>query len=118
MQLDETDNQAYFDQSKAREKYCALWLRAHSKAVRKPVMIAALAGIFNGLGVIAQAALLAFILQAVIMDRLPLPQLLKPFLSLLAVFLLRSLCVFQQQIWGFKAGEQVRINVRTSIGEK
>lgn len=118
VQLSETDNQTYFDQSKAREQHCALWLRAQSKTVRKPVVLAAVAGIVNGLGVIAQAALLAFILQAVIMEHVPLQQLLTPFLSLLAVFVLRSLCVYQQQIWGFEAGAQVRTQVRTSIGEK
>ncbi len=118
VQLSETDNQDYFDQSNAREKYCTLWLRAQSKTVRKPVVLAAVAGVVNGLGVIAQAALLAFILQAVIMDHVPLQQLLKPFLSLLAVFLLRCVCVYQQQIWGFEAGAKVRTHVRTSIGDK
>ena len=64
VKLTETDNQAYFDKNKAREKTCAGWLKEQSKAVRKPILFAAMAGIVNGLGVIVQSALLAFILQA------------------------------------------------------
>ena len=71
MQLTETDNQAYFDKNKAREKTCAGWLKEQSKAVRKLILVAAFAGITNGLGVIVQSAALAFILQAVIIDKLP-----------------------------------------------
>jgi len=69
--LTETDNQAYFDKTKAREKTCAVWLKEQSKAVRKPILFAAIAGITNGLGVIAQSTLLAFIMQAIIIDKLP-----------------------------------------------
>jgi ATP-binding cassette subfamily C protein CydD len=34
VQLTETDNQAYFDKNKAREKVCAGWLTEQSKAVQ------------------------------------------------------------------------------------
>jgi len=70
VQLTETDNQVYFDKNKAREKICAAWLKEQRKSVREPILFAAIAGIFNGLGVIVQAAALAFILEAVIIDKL------------------------------------------------
>jgi len=60
VQLTETDNQAYFDKNKAREKICAGWLKEQSKSVRKPILFTAIAGIINGLGVIVQSAALAF----------------------------------------------------------
>ena len=118
MQLTETDNQAYFDKSKAREKTCAVWLKEQSKAVRKPILLAAIVGIANGLGVIIQSAVLAFILQAVIIDKLPWASLMTPFIVLAAVFILRSVCVYWYQTWGFEAGAQVRASVRQQLSDK
>ena len=115
MQLTETANQAYFDKTKAREKTCAGWLKQQSKAVRKPILLAAIAGITNGLGVIVQSAMLAFILQAIIIGKLPWASLITPFLILTAVFILRSLCVYLHQTWGFEAGAQVRALVRQQL---
>jgi len=118
VQLTETDNQAYFDKNKAREKTCAGWLKQQSKAIRKPILLAAMAGITNGLGVIVQSAALAFILQAVIIDKLPWASLMTPFLVLAAVFILRSLCVYWHQTSGFEAGAQVRASVRRQLSAK
>jgi ATP-binding cassette subfamily C protein CydD len=115
VQLTETDNQAYFDKNKAREKTCAGWLKAQSKGVRKPILFAAISGIINGLGVIVQSAALAFILQAIIIDKLPWASVITPFLLLAAVFILRSLCVYCHQTWGFEAGAQVRASVRKQL---
>ncbi|PPK70660.1 ATP-binding cassette subfamily C protein CydD [Methylobacter tundripaludum] len=118
MQLTETENQAYFDKHKAREKACAAWLKQQGKAVRKPVLLAAAAGIANGLGVIGQSAALAFILQAVIIDKLPWTSLITPFMVLAAVFILRSVCVYLHQTWGFEAGAQVRASVRQRLFDR
>ena len=115
MQLTETDNQAYFDKSKAREKIGAAWLKEQGKAVRKPVLFAAMAGIVNGLGVIIQSAALAFLLQAIIIDKLPWATLIMPFLVLAVVFTLRSGCVYLHQTWGFEAGAQVRTTLRRRL---
>ncbi|WP_161990568.1 thiol reductant ABC exporter subunit CydD [Candidatus Methylobacter oryzae] len=118
MQLTETDNQAYFDKNKAREKICASWLKAQSKTIRKAVLSSAIAGIANGLGVIVQSAALAYILQAVIIDKLPWASLTAPFIVLAAVFILRSLCVYWQQTSGFEAGAEVRASVRQQLLDK
>ena len=115
MQLTETDNQAYFDKTKAREKTCAGWLKQQSKAVRKPILFAASAGIANGLGVIVQSAALAFILQAIIIDKLPWASVIAPVIVLATVFILRSLCVYGHQTWGFEAGAQVKASVRQQL---
>ena len=115
MQLTETDNQAYFDKNKAREKVCARWLKEQSKAVRKPITLAASLGIANGLGVIVQAALLAFLLQAIIIDKLPWASLMAPFLVLAGVFMVRSLCVYGHQVLGFEAGAKVRASIRQQL---
>jgi len=115
VQLTETDNQAYFDKNKVREKICAGWLKEQSKAVRKSILFAAVAGITNGLGVIVQSAALAYILQAVIIDKLPWKSVITPFIVLTAVFILRSVCVYWHQTWGFEAGAQVRTSVRQQL---
>ncbi|HEY8159751.1 MAG TPA: thiol reductant ABC exporter subunit CydD [Methylobacter sp.] len=118
VKLTEADNQAYFDKSKAREKNCARWLKEQSKAVRRPILFAAMAGIANGLGVIVQSVLLAFILQALIIDKLPWTSLIKQFMGMAAVFMLRSVCVYWHQTWGFEAGAQVRSSVRQQLFDK
>ncbi|MGR8999291.1 MAG: thiol reductant ABC exporter subunit CydD, partial [Gammaproteobacteria bacterium] len=118
VQLTETANQTYFDQNKAREKTCAGWLKEQGKAVRKPVLFAAIAGIINGFGVIAQSAVLASLLQAIIIDKFPLASLITPFLILSAVFIVRSLCVYLHQTLGFEAGAQVRASVRQQLFDK
>ncbi|MEI6334866.1 MAG: thiol reductant ABC exporter subunit CydD [Methylococcaceae bacterium] len=115
MQLTETDNQAYFDKNKAREKVCAHWLKEQSKGVRKPITLAASVAIINGLGVIVQSALLAFLLQAIIIDKLPWASLMTPFLVLAGVFILRSLCVYGHQVLGFEAGAKVRASIRQQL---
>ncbi|MFA5018086.1 MAG: thiol reductant ABC exporter subunit CydD [Methylobacter sp.] len=115
MRLTETDNQAYFDKNKAREKTCGVWLKQQSKAVRKPILFAAIAGITNGLGVIVQSVALAYILQAVIIDKLPWASMIAPFMVLAAVFILRSVCVYWHQTAGFEAGAQVRASVRQRL---
>ncbi len=118
MPLTETDNQSYFDNNKAREKSCAVWLKEQAKTVRKPILVTAIAGITNGLGVIVQSALLAYLLQALIIDKLQWQTLLPTFLALAAIFLLRSFCVYWHQSRGFDAGAQVRTTVRQQLSDK
>jgi ATP-binding cassette subfamily C protein CydD len=118
VKLTEADNQAYFDKSKAREKTCAGWLKEQGKAVQRPVLFAATAGIINGLAVIVQSALLAFILQALIIDKLPWTSLIKQFMGLAGIFMLRSVSVYWHQTCGFEAGAQVRTSVRQQLFDK
>jgi ATP-binding cassette subfamily C protein CydD len=115
VQFSETDNQVYFDKAKAREKTCAVWLKKQGKAVRKFILFAAIAGITNGLGAIVQSAMLAYILQAIIIDKLPWASVITPFVLLAAVFIIRSLCVYCHQTWGFEAGAKVRASVRQQL---
>lgn len=115
VQLSETDNQAYFDKNKAREKVCARWLKEQSKTVRKPITLAASVAIINGLGVTVQSAALAFLMQAIIIDKLPWASLMTPFLVLVGVFIVRSFCVYGHQVLGFEAGAKVRASIRQQL---
>lgn len=118
MNLTEADNQSFFDERKYREKACASWLKEQSTVVHKPVLLAAIAGIINGLAVIAQSALLAYILQALIIDKLHWLVLIPYFLWLAGVFILRSVCVYYHQNYGFEAGAKVRAVVRQQLIDK
>jgi ATP-binding cassette, subfamily C, bacterial CydD len=115
MQLTETDNQTFFDESKHRERICATWLKEQSKTVRSPIMLAAIAGMTNGLAIIVQSALLAYILQALIIDKLHWLTLMPCFLWLAGVFILRSVCVYFHQTCGFEASAKVRASVRQQL---
>ena len=115
MQSTKTENQVFFDKSKTREKACAAWLKNQSKAVRKPLLLTASAGIFNGLLVIAQAAFLAFILHAVIIDKVTLASIMPWLAVLTGVFILRGGCLYAYQIFGFEAGAQIKSSVRQQL---
>ena len=115
MQSTKTENQVFFDKSKTREKACAVWLKHQNKAVRKPLLLTASAGIFNGLLVIAQAAFLAFILHAVIIDKVTLASIMPWLAVLTGVFILRGGCLYAYQIFGFEAGAQIKSSVRQQL---
>ena len=118
MNLTEADNQSFFDERMQREKACASWLKEQGKTVHKPVFLAAVAGITNGLAVIAQSALLAYILQALIIDKLQWLVLMPFFLWLAGVFILRCVCVYYHQTYGFESGAKVRAAVRQQLIDK
>lgn len=137
-------NQTAFEQRRVREKYCKQWLKAQQKTVAKPIYSAAFAGISNGLLYIIQAALLAFILHSLLIDKQnlwansthwnadigyflhglfnkPLPVLsttntLLPALSfLLLVMLVRSGCVYLFQTFGFEAAATLKTQLRSRL---
>ncbi|MGR9117167.1 MAG: thiol reductant ABC exporter subunit CydD [Gammaproteobacteria bacterium] len=111
-------NQKAFDEQKAREKICMQWLKTLVRPVRKTVFYAALAGIGGGLGVIAQAALLAFILHQLIIEHQSARDLMKPMLIFVLVFSFRSLCIYGQQVWGFQAAANIKRDVRQLLSDK
>lgn len=118
MPLTEAVNQKAFDAQKAREKACVQWLKTLGRSIRATVFYSALAGIGNGLGTIAQAGLLAFILPAMIIEQQSLQGLMKPVLTLLPVFAARSLCVYAQQVLGFNAAAAIKRDVRLLLSAK
>lgn len=115
MSLTDADNQRYFDALQSREKHCAAWLKEQSKTVRNTVRYSALFGLLNGVGIIVQAAIFAYLLQAVIIDKTPWDLLLKPVLILLILLLFRSVCTYYQQVCGFEAGAYVKKHIREQL---
>ena len=113
--LTESDNQTYFDKNKAREKICAVWLKAQAKIAKKWLYLAVSAGVINGWMVIIQSAVLAYLLQAIIIEKLPLIVLMPYLWSLVVIFVVRSLCVYAYPVCGFEAGAKVRSSVRQQL---
>ncbi len=118
VRLTESDNQSYFDKNKAREKVCAVWLKAQAKIVKKWLYLAVSAGVLNAWLVIIQSAVLAYLLQAIIIEKIPLLALMPYFLGLIALFIVRAICVYSYPVLGFEAGAKVRLVVRQQLFEQ
>jgi ATP-binding cassette subfamily C protein CydD len=116
--ISESSNQRAFDQSKSHDSQYTEWLTTLAKTVRKPVYLAALAGIVQGLCVIIQAAILAGLLYQLIIKQIPLQSLLTVLLLLVLVIIFRSLSNYYAQLFGFQAGAQIKQQVRQAIFEK
>lgn len=137
-------NKTAFEERRNREKHCKQWLKTQQKTVAKPVNYAALAGISNGLLLVVQSALLAFVLQGLLIEqqalfanldnlRCDLPaffsglldiqtttpvteNLLLPALALLfGVMMLRSFFVYLFQTLGFEAAVSIKSRLRETL---
>ncbi len=110
-------NQRAYDAHKASERHCAKWLKSLQTPVRRWLALAVLAGSNQGILIIAQCWLLASILQALVIERVPVQDLLTPSSMLVAVLLLRGVCVYFAQVVGFSAAAQVKRRVRQQLLE-
>ncbi len=103
---------------KSRQTELVRWLKQHSAPAKRWLRISMLLGLVNGLLIIAQAWILAVILQALIMENVPREQLLTPFIILIAVFIFRALIIYVRERVGFRCGQVVRQEVRTMVLDK
>ena len=88
------------------------------KAIGRLINIVALIGIVNGVLVIFQAALLAYVFQQLIIEQQHWKQLISSFIILSVVFIFRSLCSYYYQVLGFKAAVKVKRSVREELLNK
>jgi ATP-binding cassette subfamily C protein CydD len=72
-------------------------------------------GFGSGVLLIAQAALIAHLLQAVFIDALPRSELTRPFVLFAMVVAGRAAMAWAREIAGFQAGARVRTDVRRSL---
>ena len=140
-----TANKTAFEERKNREKYCKQWLKSQQKSVSKPINRAALAGICNGLLLVLQSGLIAFLLQSLLIEKQALfanlnhlqfdfkgffqglfvvnpplksdaQNVLLPALGcLFFVMLLRSSMVYFFQTLGFEAAARVKSSLREKL---
>jgi ATP-binding cassette subfamily C protein CydD len=140
-------NKTAFEERRTREKYCQQWLKTQKKTVSKYINYAAFAGICNGLLLLLQAALLAFILHSLFIEKQSLfanlnqlnfqlntffsgllaaqvphnlteNALLPAIFFLFLVMMLRSCTVYLFQTTGFEAAARIKTRLRQELVNK
>ncbi|MYM60470.1 cysteine/glutathione ABC transporter permease/ATP-binding protein CydD [Vibrio sp. OCN044] len=103
---------------KNKQRSLNKWLKQQSKLAKRWLMTAVGLGILSSLFLLAQAALLATILQQLIIDQVPKQQLIPLFFALCGVIGIRALCSWGRELAGYRCGEQVRLYIRQLILDK
>jgi ATP-binding cassette subfamily C protein CydD len=90
------------------------WLKQQSVLSRRWLTISRILGFISGLLIVAQAWLLARILNHMIMENIP-AKLLLPFIVLILIFILRAWVVWLRERVGFHAGQHIRYEIRRQV---
>ncbi|KKD01308.1 heme ABC transporter permease/ATP-binding protein CydD [Photobacterium halotolerans] len=91
------------------------WLKSQSKLAKPWLMLSVGMGFLSGLLLVAQAGLLAYILQQLIIEQTDKHQLIPHFAGLIAVVALRAACSWGREVAGYRCGEQIRLHIRQLI---
>ena len=91
------------------------WLRQLASTERNTLLLTRFAGILQTLAIIAQLSLMAWLINAVIVEKNPLTELLTAFLLLIGFIALRALLQIAQKLSGQAAGNRIRLSVRKHI---
>jgi len=116
--ISQQDNQKAFDVNEAREKQCVEWLKAQKKEFSVSINMAGLVGVINGILIIIQSALLAYLFQKLIIEKIYWQQLSPFFLYLCLIFIFRSISSYYFQVLGFKVSTAVKRSVRGELLDK
>ena len=100
---------------KPTDKNNLRWLFKSVRPARTWVFLSVGLGLCSGLLLVAQAGLMAHIIQAVFIDRQPRQLLAMLFVWLAAVIVLRAALAWGREIAGFQAGARVREEVRMAL---
>lgn len=101
--------------NKTRQQELTRWLKQQSIFSRRWLLVSRLLGLASGLLIVAQACLLARILNHLIMENIPREALLLPFVQLVLVFVLRAWVVWLRERVGFHAGLHIRYEIRRQV---
>lgn len=108
----------FYFMKKERQKILQKWLRSQQKVVKKYLYLNVLLGAFSALFVIAQMWLLATLLHKMIIEHQS-PSLFLMEISLLfGCFCARALLIWLRERVGFKAGQVLRIHLRSQLIHK
>ena len=100
---------------KTRQQELTRWLKQQSVISRRWLTISRVLGFVSGLLIVAQAWLLARILNHMIMENIPREALLMPFIVLVLIFILRAWVVWLRERVGFHAGQHIRYEIRRQV---
>ncbi|MCL9782016.1 cysteine/glutathione ABC transporter permease/ATP-binding protein CydD [Vibrio sp. S4M6] len=103
---------------KTKRRSLNAWLKQQSKLAKRWLMIAVGLGVVSSIFLLAQAALLATILDHLIIKHVDKSDLIPYFIGLAATIALRAICAWGKEIAGYRCGEQIRVYIRQQILEK
>jgi len=101
--------------NKTRQQDISRWLKQQSIISRRWLTLSRLLGLISGLLIIAQAWLIASLLQYMIIEGIPREALLLPFIQLAGVFILRAWVVWLREKVGYYAGLHIRKAIRKKV---
>ncbi|MDG6896136.1 heme ABC transporter permease/ATP-binding protein CydD [Volucribacter amazonae] len=103
---------------KTRQRYLQKWLRQQQQPIKKLLNINILLASFSSIILVAQTALLAYLLDHLIMQQTTSSELIVPFLLLIVGFALRATILWLRERIGFRCGQQLRNILRQKILDK
>ncbi|MBV7314708.1 cysteine/glutathione ABC transporter permease/ATP-binding protein CydD [Shewanella sp. NIFS-20-20] len=103
---------------KSREQQLIKWLKQQQKACGRYVQLTVLLGVANGLALVAQAYLLADVLQGVIMAGDSASAFVAQYLALVGLFIARAALAYGRERLGFMAGMRLRQTMRAAVLDK
>ncbi|EOV9672083.1 cysteine/glutathione ABC transporter permease/ATP-binding protein CydD [Cronobacter turicensis] len=101
--------------NKTRQQELIRWLKQQSVISRRWLNLSRLLGVVSGLLIVAQAWLLADLLNDLIIKAIPREAQLLPFVLLILVFVLRAWVVWLREKVGFHAGQHIRARIRQQV---
>ncbi|MCF1428446.1 MAG: cysteine/glutathione ABC transporter permease/ATP-binding protein CydD [Shewanella sp.] len=103
---------------KSLEKQLITWLRKQKSACGIFLHLSVLLGVLNGMALVAQAWLVASVLQGVIMENLPAAGFSEQYLLLAGLILLRAALAWGRERVSFQAGLRLRQTIRAAVLSK
>lgn len=100
---------------KKRQTYLLGWLKQHAKKYQSNLRASILTGFILTLFMIAQAALLATILQKIIIEQVNFSEVLIYFLLLIVILLARAILIYFREKINFALGRKVRNQIRQDL---
>ena len=101
--------------NKTRQQVLVSWLKSQSTLVKRWLRFSLLLGLLSAVIIVAQAWVLAFLLQALIIDHVPRGSLTAWFIALAAMFILRAIVGLLRERVGFIAGRTLRREIRRQV---
>ncbi|NDL62903.1 heme ABC transporter permease/ATP-binding protein CydD [Acerihabitans arboris] len=101
--------------NKNRQQVLVRWLKSQSALVKRWLRLSLLLGLLSGLVIVAQAWVLAHLLQALIIEQQPRATLAGWFIAMAALFIARALAGWLRERVGFIAGQALRREIRRQV---
>ena len=104
--------------SHSTQKHAYRWLLQQIKPARYWLLASLFSGLLSGVLLIVQAAVLARMIHALVMENAPRGELTGAFFQVLALVIARGICAWIREFSGFRAGARVRVTVRAILLQK